>query len=215
MRVYVPNPACGGRKPVELLTDRAKRYRANSPECLPRGPKRCALCGSKRNIVAMHMDGDEANLARKNLKWGCKSCNTKLGALFKKLGLGVPTNQFNPRGRRDYSGQNRDAAKRILLDERERGTLGEIWARMILGKGQTRRTRPRDVQLRQGRLFNPNRVPTFAQYAMAVSRHRRGSHDEWGKMIHATPAAKRREYARRIADLKTERGTHRKSEVPF
>lgn len=217
---YVVNPAvCGGRKPVELLTDRAKRYRANAPECRPKGRKRCSFCGSTKNPLVMHLDGDEANLAPGNLRWGCKSCNTKLGALFKKLGIGKRTRQFNPRGQRDYGPQNREAAKRILIDLSQRGTFGEMWAKTILGKGRTRSRHglrsAKRVDLRQSRLFNPGKVPAFRQYAFAVAQHRRGSNDEWGKVIHATPPAKRREYAREIARIKKERGTHRRSEVPF
>ena len=61
---------------------------------------------------------------------------------------------------------------------------------------------------------NPG-VPTYQQYAFAVSTHTRGEHDEGGAIIHATPPAKRREYAQKIADEKSRRGTGRKSEVPF
>ena len=68
---------------------------------------------------------------------------------------------------------------------------------------------------------NP-KVPTFEQYAYAVSTHQGreyipgrgftvGAHDEGGAIIHATPKAKRREYAAKIADRK--RG--RREEVPF
>ena len=97
--LFVPNPSCGGRKPVELLTDRAKRYRANSPECAPGGPKRCLLCGSAGGSVeVMHLNGNESDLGKHNLAWGCRSCNTRLGKLFAKLGLGVKTRQYNPGG---------------------------------------------------------------------------------------------------------------------
>lgn len=57
-------------------------------------------------------------------------------------------------------------------------------------------------------------VPTFAQYAWAVTQHTRGRHDEAGKIIHHTPRSKRIEYAKRIAEIKRSRGTDR-SEVPF
>lgn len=63
---------------------------------------------------------------------------------------------------------------------------------------------------------NPS-VPTFEQYSFAVSTHEKGqylgrgkwaegAHDEGGAIIHATPPAKRREYAQRIADGKARRG---------
>lgn len=86
------------RKPVESISDRAKRYRAHSPGCRPNGPKVCALCGSKRYIVVDHADGDESNWRPSNLRYLCKSCNTAEGAAMAKSGKGVRTRQFNPAG---------------------------------------------------------------------------------------------------------------------
>ena len=52
---------------------------------------------------------------------------------------------------------------------------------------------------RRTRQYNPKKaVPTLAQYAHAVSTHRKRTHDEGGKVIHATPPAKRSEYAREM-----------------
>lgn len=75
------------------------------------------------------------------------------------------------------------------------------------------------------RQYNPGSgVPSFAQYAWAVSNHSRGSHDPgnrpWypglphgigGAIIHATPKSKRIEYAGRIAGIKASR----RESVPF
>jgi hypothetical protein len=65
------------------------------------------------------------------------------------------------------------------------------------------------------RQYNPPKVkgvPTFSQYAWAVSQQRHsGEHGEPGSIIHATPRHKRIEYARRIAELKGQR----RGEVPF
>jgi len=56
--------------------------------------------------------------------------------------------------------------------------------------------------------YNPSKgVPTFQQYAWAVSNHSRGAMDEAGAIIHATPRHKRIEYAKRIAGVKRSRGT--------
>jgi len=88
----------GIRKPVHLITDRAKRYRANSPENRPGAPKRCGYCGSVRNVGVDHVNGDESDGAPKNLMWACKSCNGKKAALMKKRGIGKLTRQFNPVG---------------------------------------------------------------------------------------------------------------------
>lgn len=120
------------------ITDRAKRYRAQNAVT---GPRKCVLCGSKSDLGVMHLDGNESHGEPANLAYGCRSCNGKLAAAFKRIGAGRPTNQYNPS---------------------------------------------------QG-------VPTFAQYAWAVSNHSRGEHDEGGAVIHATPKHKRIEYARRIA----------------
>lgn len=95
MRAYVPNPCTpAGRKPVELITDRAKRYRAN--QCPPPGPRQCAYCGARRNVEVEHVSGDEADASPANLTWACRSCNTKKGAAFKRAGLGKLTRQYNP-----------------------------------------------------------------------------------------------------------------------
>lgn len=81
-------------KPIHLISDRAKRYRANRTP--PPGPKQCAYCGSKRNVEIEHIDGNEANAAPENLTWACRSCNVKKGVNFAKRGRGVRTVQFNP-----------------------------------------------------------------------------------------------------------------------
>ena len=79
-------------------------------------------------------------------------------------------------------------------------------ARVIRSTPIARRYQYLDQSMRS----NPD-VPSFAQYAWAVSQHVRGAYDEGGAIIHATPKSKRREYADRIADIK--RG--KREEVPF
>jgi hypothetical protein len=44
----------------------------------------------------MHLDGDESHGEKSNLAYGCRSCNGKLSAAFKRAGIGRPTNQYNP-----------------------------------------------------------------------------------------------------------------------
>lgn len=145
---------CGAtwRKPVEEITDRQKRVRANHPDCRPRGPKRCAKCGKRPpdtlfrpGLIVAHKDGDESNGRRSNLEWQCYPCNAKEVHRLKKLGKGVRTRQYNPRRRRKNQGAK---------------TLGE--------------------------------------YVDAAVKHTRGAIDEGGRVIHETPAAKRRSYAREI-----------------
>lgn len=75
------------------VTDRAHRYRAQKNVT---GAKKCVICGSKRYLDVMHLDGDESHGQPSNLAYGCRSCNNKLAAAFKRVGKGRPTNQYNP-----------------------------------------------------------------------------------------------------------------------
>lgn len=138
------------RKPVQEITDRQKRMRENHPDFAPPLPKRCALCGSTRNVDIDHRDGDESNGARRNLRWLCRSCNVKHGCRIKRLGRGVRTRQYNPGAR------------------------------------------------------------TLGAYVQAAVDHTRGRHDAGGKIIHETPKAKRREYARQIWRSRRAAGTDRR-----
>ena len=130
--------------PAHLITDRAKRYRANRTP--PAGPKRCSYCGSTRNVVIDHKDGDEANGRQSNLAWACKSCNTARGMLFAKLGKGVRTRQMNPEKGATSLGQwviavmsakgegpmDPDAAREMIHetpDRRRSEFAREIWSR--------------------------------------------------------------------------------------
>lgn len=82
------------RKEASQVTDRALRYRATA--CPPPGERICALCGSTRNVEVGHLDGHEENTAPENLIWNCRACNTKLGVVYKRLGMGRRTCQYNP-----------------------------------------------------------------------------------------------------------------------
>jgi|YNPMSStandDraft_1061717.scaffolds.fasta_scaffold09488_5 hypothetical protein len=98
MKPWIPNPSLpAGRKPVELITDRAKRYRANRNA--PPGERRCAYCGAPRPRDIDHVDGDESNNNPENLVYACRSCNVRKGQVFARAGLGVRTRQFNPHGK--------------------------------------------------------------------------------------------------------------------
>jgi len=85
------------RKPTRAVTDRALRYRAQ--QCVPPGPRRCELCSSTRFLVVDHRDGEERNNARRNLRYLCKRCNTRLGIAAARAGRGRRTRQFNPGAR--------------------------------------------------------------------------------------------------------------------
>ncbi len=90
----VPNPATRSLRPVHLITDRAKRYRANANP--PKGPKVCAWCKSRRDVQIDHIDGNEANGRRSNLQFLCRSCNMKKAVEQIRAGIGVRTRQYNP-----------------------------------------------------------------------------------------------------------------------
>ena len=92
-RIINLNP---GRKPVSKITDRAKRYRAQSEV---KGPKRCVLCNGTAQLQVMHLSGDESDGDARNLAYGCRSCNGKLSAAWKRLGSPVRTRQYNPSGK--------------------------------------------------------------------------------------------------------------------
>src|SRR5271168_1212224 len=114
---------CGARfkKHVSQISDRAKRYRAHSPGCRPDGPKVCYKCGSRRFVVPDHIDGDESNGRKSNLRWACKRHNTILGKKMAKAGKGVRTRQYNP---------NRKQLQnliRVAAAEDDRATLTRLY----------------------------------------------------------------------------------------
>lgn len=74
----------------------------------------------------------------------------------------------------------------------------------MAGEGRGRRTRQ----------YNPG-ARTLAEYVQAVTQHRRGAHDEAGRIIHQTPKEKRREFAAEIWRRRRRRGTDRWTRAPF
>ena len=100
---FIPNPTRPGAvHAVDLVTDRALRYRAQKNP--PPGPRICHYCGSDRHVEIEHVDGREENTAPENLTFACRSCNTRKGAHFARHGIGRKTRQYNPSGRRGASG---------------------------------------------------------------------------------------------------------------
>jgi len=92
----IPNPTRpGALRPVELITDRAKRYRAVN--AIAQSEKRCIYCGkTPARPMVDHIDGREANNHPANLAYACRSCNTTKGAHYARRGAGKRTRQFNP-----------------------------------------------------------------------------------------------------------------------
>jgi len=149
-----PRPVCGAswRKAAHQITDRAKRYRARAPECCPAPPRRCALCGSTRFLVVDHIDGDEANGEPENLRWLCKSCNTRRGLALARAGTGKRTRQYNPGARTlaqyteavlQHRRGRHDAGGKIIHEtpkEKRQEFAADIWRRRRAHG--TDRTRP-------------------------------------------------------------------------
>ena len=97
-RAVLPNPSRPRQlRPAALITDRAKRYRAQNAV---QGPRRCIYCGAPghatRPMMVDHIDGREANGAPANLAYSCRSCNGAKSYVFKLAGIGKRTAQFNP-----------------------------------------------------------------------------------------------------------------------
>jgi hypothetical protein len=103
------------RKPVEDITDRAKRYRAHAADNKPLGPKQCGFCGRRRNVDAHHITGDESDGGRPGLMWACRSCNTSIAIRMREAGLGKPTNQFNPLRQKSF-GYRRGTRREMLRE---------------------------------------------------------------------------------------------------
>jgi hypothetical protein len=199
----VPNPATPRQlRPVELITDRAKRYRANRNP--PAGPKRCGFCASRRNVDIDHIDGDEAHGNQTNLMYLCRSCNTRKGLVQTRARIGRRTVQYNPEPKPTF--RRYVDAVRILRGDVQGNASKAV--ETLLATPPASRV---EFGERIHQANNPERTsPTYAQYAYAVSIHTRGAHDEGGVIIHATPPAIRSRYARQIAS-----GKKQKSEVPF
>lgn len=151
------------------ITDRAKRYRAHSPELEPGPPKQCGFCGSKRNVVPHHITGNEADLEAQDLMWACKSCNTRLGFLYRDHGIGKRTVQYNPsKGTKREQMERYAAAIKVMRGQFE-GDIGQAVATIrstprTIRSQYTARTWPVRRQLygEAGRA-NPTKIPVVTR----------------------------------------------------
>ncbi len=82
------------RQPAEQITDRAKRYRANSDA--GDMPRVCLFCAATSDLQVDHLDGFEEHGEPENLIILCRSCNQLKSSVFKAAGLGRRTEQYNP-----------------------------------------------------------------------------------------------------------------------
>lgn len=164
-------------------TDRAKRYAANRAI---EDDKRhgCLFCGSKRFLTVDHLSGDESDGNPANLAWLCKSCNTRKGAAFAKVGIGRRTHQYNPdlglspQERKNFQQlgfdfaprprerHGRPARKEATAEDRRRKS-----ARLAgLNEARTLRRRAQAQALYDsGRRMNPARIASASQWSEAVA----------------------------------------------
>jgi hypothetical protein len=82
-------PVVRWRKPTEEIGQKGRSARSNHPTMRPIGPKKCELCGSKKNIVVDHKNGNNADIRRGNHRWLCNACNIREGYRHKRLGIGT------------------------------------------------------------------------------------------------------------------------------
>lgn len=94
-------------RPAHLITDRAKRYRAQN--AIEQAEARCIYCGAPqaaaRRLDVEHINGKEADASPENLAYACRPCNVEKGAAFARAGAGVKTRQYNPGGGAKTMGQ--------------------------------------------------------------------------------------------------------------
>lgn len=213
----VPNPTRRAMRPVQLITDRAKRYRANAAP--PPGPRRCNFCASRRNVDIDHITGNESHGAPRNLIYLCRSCNGKKANVQKRQGIGKRTRQYNPEIDAEFATPDFaafvDAIKILRGDEKGNARSA---AEIILSTPAEDREQFGDLielATKANPRCNPRQPPTFEQYIAAASIHVQrprgtpsgsGPHDAGGAIIHATPKALRSEYARQIAQIKRQHG---------
>ena len=214
MKGAVPNPATPRvLRPVETITDRAKRYRANANP--PAGPNRCAFCAAARPRDIDHIDGDENNGDRSNLQRLCRSCNTRKAITQKRAGAGRRTRQFNPEPARRKNAivpSFTEYVEAVLILRGDRRGNVQRAAKVLQAIPESKRWEYIE-RIREAGKVNPEHIPTFAQYGFATTIHdkKTHAHDEGGAIIHATPKRIRSLYAREIARRKRER----RQEVPF
>jgi hypothetical protein len=148
-------------RPVLLITDRAKRYRANA------GRKKARLCAFCANPVmdVDHISGDEADGEPANLIDLCRSCNTRKGIVQKRARIGKRTRQYNPEApARQPTFEEYTAAVAILRGDVPANYLQvrKAGATIQATNDSRRAAYTRQIQASKR---NPDPIPTFAQYA--------------------------------------------------
>ncbi len=197
-------------------------------ECTNRSHGHGSLCGSGESLGVGHRDGNESNGRKSNLLTICKSCNAKQAISDKKAGRGVRTRQYNPdtslirhqryflrsrwRGIPDrmIPVEYADDASKVFSAIRDAHGFGASDLKpgsgdildqdgKIIGRiSYNGRIWKKNPAMAYGARPNPG-ATNLAQYVQAAVEHSRGAHDAGGRIIHETPKAKRKEFAREIA----------------
>lgn len=199
------------RKTAAQITDRAKRYRANSAGATIQWGKkpRCHYCGTTaRKLDVEHIDGNEANGDKANLSLACRPCNVRKGNAFKRAKIGKRTRQYNPGNRGAQSWQQYISAALALRGQGTPDSMAESIALMQRTPHAKRSEFAGHMQENPG-------AKTLGEYMDAVISHTRHAHDAGGKIIHETPKARRKEFASAIWAKRQSASQARRDEVPF
>lgn len=96
------------REPIEQISGRAKRYRANADDIRPDDPRMCGFCFAQNDVIPHHITGDETDTEKQLLMWACRSCNQRVAHIMRKAGIGRLCVQYNPKKR---GGSSSDRAR--------------------------------------------------------------------------------------------------------
>lgn len=200
------NPEQCARMKKTNVTDRAKRYRANQPGCRPAGVKKCKLCGSKHDVMVDHVDGNESNGRKSNLRWLCRSCNNTLGAEMARTGQGRRTVQYNPKHKGAQTLEEYIEALRI-----HRPGMYDEGGRIIHDTPAAKRQEyARQIVAVKKHMGKRNPSPAYSQYIEAVATLAGEglgtmNADEAWAIVQATSKRKRSEYAQDVWSIRKER----------
>jgi hypothetical protein len=192
-RAFAKNPCASTRK--THVSDRAKRYRANQRGCKPAGVRKCKLCGSKSDVMVDHIDGNESNGSKRNLRWLCRSCNTLLGAEMARTGQGRRTVQYNPQGAQTLG----EYVLAVL--EHTRGAHDEAGKLIHATPKWKRQEYASEIWAARKARGNPAVSPEQYRLAQAVlsgtARQTHMSPEAAREIVDRTPAKLRSEYSKR------------------
>jgi hypothetical protein len=164
----IHNPATGQLRPVDMITDRAKRYRAQAH--VEGNREHCIYCGAADPRDIDHINGREADGNPANLAPACRSCNTAKGAHFARLHMGTKTAQYNPTAGATTVSQWTAAVMSIIPHD---GKKRRPWETPLSGAGPM----PTAEAVQLIRDTPPGRRSKFAAQLNALRSRRRAAGD--------------------------------------